>query len=380
MLSGAPSTTGSRLRGRGGTLRTVSDIHDELEREFYDLQSRLGDQDLLADQTAYAQAARRYSELEAIVERIQGLRQAHDDLRTAKEMISDASADDRDILRAEVDDAETAIERLDAELRELLLPTDPNDDKNVIVEIRGAEGGEEANLFARDLFDMYAGYATRQGWKLEVLGAHESDMGGYSDVTFMLEGASVWSRMKHEGGPHRVQRVPVTEAQGRIHTSSATVAVLPEAAEIDVKIDDNDLQVDVFRASGPGGQSVNTTDSAVRITHKPTGIVVSMQDEKSQLQNKARALQVLRARILAAEQDRVAAEQSAARRDQTGGGGRSEKIRTYNFKENRVTDHRIGLTIYKLDRVLGGELDEVVDALVEDERARQLTELDGGNA
>jgi peptide chain release factor 1 len=356
----------------------VSDIHDELEREFLDLQSRLGDQDLLADQTAYTQAARRYSELEAIVERVRGLRQAHEDLRTAKEMITDASADDRDILRAEVDDAESAIVRLDAELRDLLLPKDPNDAKNVIVEIRGAEGGEEANLFARDLFDMYSGYAGRQGWKLEVLGAHESDMGGYSDITFMLKGTAVWSRMKHEGGPHRVQRVPVTEAQGRIHTSSATVAVLPEAAEIDVQIDDNDLQVDVFRASGPGGQSVNTTDSAVRITHKPTGIVVSMQDEKSQLQNKARALQVLRARILAAEQDRVAAEQSAARKDQTGGGGRSEKIRTYNFKENRVTDHRIGLTIYKLDRVLGGELDEVVDALVEHERARQLTELDGG--
>jgi peptide chain release factor 1 len=372
-LSGAP-----RAGRRDGTLPVVSDIHDELEREFLDLQSRLGDQDLLADQTAYTQAARRYSELEAIVERVRGLRQAHEDLRTAKEMITDASADDRDILRAEVDDAEAAIVRLDAELRDLLLPKDPNDAKNVIVEIRGAEGGEEANLFARDLFDMYAGYATRQGWKLEVLGAHESDMGGYSDITFMLKGTAVWSRMKHEGGPHRVQRVPVTEAQGRIHTSSATVAVLPEAAEIDVQIDDNDLQVDVFRASGPGGQSVNTTDSAVRITHKPTGIVVSMQDEKSQLQNKARALQVLRARILAAEQDRVAAEQSAARKDQTGGGGRSEKIRTYNFKENRVTDHRIGLTIYKLDRVLGGELDEVVDALVEHERARQLTELDGG--
>ena len=353
----------------------MSEVHDELEREYEDLQSRLGDPDLIADQAAYAKAAKRYNELEQIVECIRGLRQAHDDVATAKEMLTDASGDDRDMLREEVDTAEATIVELDDRLRELLLPKDPNDEKNVIVEIRGAEGGEEANLFARDLYDMYAGYAGRQGWKLEMMGGHESDMGGWADVTFMLKGDAVWSRMKHEGGPHRVQRVPVTESQGRVHTSSATVTVLPEAEEIEVAIDDNDLQIDVYRASGPGGQSVNTTDSAVRVTHKPTGIVVSMQDEKSQLQNKARALQVLRARILQAEQDKLQAEQSAARKGQTGGGGRSEKVRTYNFKENRITDHRIGLTIYKLDRVLGGELDEVVDALVEHERAEQLTGL-----
>src|SRR5688500_10750239 len=254
----------------------------------------------------------------------------------------------------------------------LLMPKDPNDEKNVIVEIRGAEGGEEANLFARDLYEMYVRYADRQGWKVEVLSADRSDMGGFNEVTFLLKGDGVWSRFKYEGGPHRVQRVPATESQGRIHTSSATVTVLPEAEEVEVQIEDKDINVDVYRSSGPGGQSVNTTDSAVRITHLPTGLVVSMQDEKSQIQNRAKAMLVLRARLLKAEQDKQAAELSDQRRSQVGGGGRSEKIRTYNFKENRVTDHRIGLTLYKLDKVLMGELDEMVDALMADERARQL--------
>jgi peptide chain release factor 1 len=289
-------------------------------------------------------------------------------------MLTESSGDDREQMRVEVAGYEADIVRLTEELKVLMLPKDPNDDKNVIVEIRGAEGGEEANLFARDLYDMYAGYAGRQGWGLEVLEAHESDLGGYAEVTFLLKGDGVWTRMKHEGGPHRVQRVPVTEAQGRIHTSSATVAVLPEAEEVDVAVDPNDLQIDVYRSSGPGGQSVNTTDSAVRITHRPTGLVVSMQDEKSQLQNKDKALRVLRSRLLKLEQDRLAAARSSARREQTGGGGRSEKVRTYNFKENRVTDHRIGLTLYKLDRVLSGELDDVIDALVADDRQRRLSE------
>src|SRR5437660_3518915 len=223
---------------------------------------------------------------------------------------------------------------------------------------------------------MYQRFADRMSWKTEVLGADLSDMGGYNEVTFLLKGDNVWSRMKHEGGPHRVQRVPVTESQGRVHTSSATVTVLPEAEEVDVQIDPNDLKIDVYRSTGPGGQSVNTTDSAVRITHLPTGVVVAMQDEKSQIQNRAKAMQVLRARLLKAEQDKQAAELSDQRRSQVGGGGRSEKIRTYNFKENRVTDHRIGLTIYKLDKVLMGEVDELVDALVADERARQLAGAD----
>jgi peptide chain release factor 1 len=276
------------------------------------------------------------------------------------------------MLRAEVDEAEAAIVRLTDELRLLLLPRDPNDERNVIVEIRGAEGGEEANLWARDLFEMYRAFAARQGWSVDVLGTDPSDLGGYNEVTFALEGDGVWARMHHEAGPHRVQRVPVTESQGRVHTSSATVAVLPEAEEVDVEIDPGDLRVDVYRSSGPGGQSVNTTDSAVRVTHLPTGTVVSMQDEKSQTQNKAKALAVLRARLLKAEQDRQADAASAARRGQVGGGGRAEKVRTYNFKENRVTDHRIGLTVYKLDKVLAGELDDISDALVADEQARRL--------
>jgi peptide chain release factor 1 len=221
---------------------------------------------------------------------------------------------------------------------------------------------------------MYRAFAGRQGWKVEVLGTDPSERGGFNEVAFLLRGDGVWSRMQHEAGPHRVQRVPVTESQGRIHTSSATVTVLPEAEEVDVAIDPNDLRIDVYRSSGPGGQSVNTTDSAVRVTHVPTGLVVSMQDEKSQIQNRAKALQVLRSRLLKLEQDRQEAEQSEARRGQVGGGGRSEKIRTYNFKENRVTDHRIGLTIHKLDKVLAGELDDVSDALVADDQARRLAD------
>jgi peptide chain release factor 1 len=347
-----------------------------LEEEYLDVEARLSDPDVFADQTRYTALTRRYRELEDLVTRYRQLLQVRSDLDTAREMYADADSADREVLKLEVDQAESEIERLEEEIKVLLLPRDPNDGKNVIVEIRGAEGGEEANLFARDLFEMYRAYATRRGWRFEVLSASPSDMGGFSEVVFELRGDDVWTRMKYEGGPHRVQRVPVTESQGRVHTSSATVTVLPEADEIDVSIDPNDLQVDVYRSSGPGGQSVNTTDSAVRVTHKPTGLVVAMQDEKSQIQNRAKALQVLRARLLKREQDRQQAELSSARKDQVGGGGRSEKIRTYNFKENRVTEHRIGLTLYKLDKVLGGDLDDVVDALVADERSRQLHSAD----
>jgi peptide chain release factor 1 len=345
----------------------------DLEREFQEAEARMGDPDLIADQARYQELTRRYRELEPIVAAYRELRERTDDLGAAREMLRDAEGDDRDAMRHEVESAEADMARLEQDLQRLLLPKDPNEGKDVIVEIRGAEGGEEANLFARDLFEMYQGYATRRGWKLEVLGTDPSDMGGFNEVTFALRGDGVWTHMQHEGGPHRVQRVPVTESQGRIHTSSATVTVLPEAEEVEIDIDPNDLQVDVYRSSGPGGQSVNTTDSAVRVTHKPTGVVVAMQDEKSQIQNRAKAMRVLRSRLLKVEQDRQAAEISAERRGQTGGGGRSEKIRTYNYKENRVTDHRIGLTVYKLDKVLAGELDEVVDALVADEQARRLS-------
>ncbi len=346
-------------------LQALADEHAELE-------ARLGDPELVADNKRYVEAMRRYRDLSELVSVGTQLRDRTADLEDWKSMHADADAAEREEMRHEIAAAEVDIEELEKEFRLLLLPKDPNEGRNVIVEIRGAEGGEEANLFARDLFDMYKAYAQGQGWKMEVLSSDPSDLGGLSDVTFQLKGDSVWTRMKFEAGPHRVQRVPVTESQGRVHTSSATVSVLPEADEVDVEIDPNDLQIDTYRSSGAGGQSVNTTDSAVRILHKPTGVMVTMQDEKSQIQNRARALVVLRSRLLRAEQERVQAESSAQRKDQVGGGGRSEKIRTYNFKENRVTDHRIGLTIYKLEKVLQGELDEVSDALVQDERAQQL--------
>ena len=345
---------------------------DGLEEEYAQVAARMNDPAVLSDQHSLRDTGRRLKELEPIVNAYRRYREAVDNLTAGREMLAEATGDDRSLLQAEITDLEATIERLDEELKVLLLPRDPNDEKNVIVEIRGAEGGEEANLWAKELYEMYVRNADRMGWRHEVLGADASDKGGFNEVSFLLKGDGVWSRMKHEGGPHRVQRVPVTESQGRVHTSSATVTVLPEAEEVDVAVDPNDLKVDVYRSTGPGGQSVNTTDSAVRITHLPTGIVVAMQDEKSQIQNRAKAMQVLRARLLKAEQDRQAAEQSEQRRSQVGGGGRSEKIRTYNFKENRVTDHRIGLTLYKLDKVLMGELDDLTDALMADERARQL--------
>lgn len=346
---------------------------EALEREFADVEARLGDPELIADQTRFQVEARRHKELDGVVSIGRSLRSATEDLEAAREMFAESDGDDREMLREEIASLEEQVEESTAAFRLALLPKDPNDDRNVIVEIRGAEGGEEANLFARDLFEMYRGYSARIGWKFELMDGTESDMGGYSLVTFSLSGDGVWSRMQFEGGVHRVQRVPVTESQGRVHTSSATVAILPEAEEVEVDIDENDLQIDVYRASGPGGQSVNTTDSAVRITHKPTGVVVAMQDEKSQLQNKAKALRVLRSRLLQAEQDRQRAEASEARKSQTGGGGRSEKIRTYNFKENRVSDHRINLTIHKLDKVLAGDLGDVSDALLHDDQQKRLS-------
>ncbi|MXZ95284.1 MAG: peptide chain release factor 1 [Acidimicrobiaceae bacterium] len=343
-----------------------------LENELRDVEMRLGDPAVQSDPRRLAELGRRHKQLSEIVATGQRLRSVQDDLDEARRMHGAADAAERAELREMIDELEAAAEAATEELRVLLLPPDPNEGRNVIVEIRGAAGGEEANLFARDLFGMYQAFAKRRRWKLEPLAASPSDLGGYTEVSGLISGDQAWTRMKHEAGTHRVQRVPVTESQGRVHTSSATVSVLPEAEEVDVKIDEADLQVDVFRSSGPGGQSVNTTDSAVRITHLPSGLVVAMQDEKSQLQNKQKALRVLRSRLLQAEQDRASAEQSAMRRGQVGGGDRSEKIRTYNMKENRVTDHRIGVTLYKLDRVLAGELDELSDALVQDEQRALL--------
>ena len=348
---------------------------DELVAEFTELEGRLPAVFASGDQRAARDAGRRHAELKPLVEAYLAFRTAETDLRDARELLDgEADPDMRDYLRTEIADRETALEDLAGEIRELLVPRDPDDGKNVILEIRGAEGGEEANLWAGDLFRMYDAYARRHGWRVEALSSQPSDMGGFREVTLVVKGDDAWARLKYEAGPHRVQRVPATESQGRIHTSAATVAVLPEAEEVDVVIDPNDLEIDVYRSSGPGGQSVNTTDSAVRMTHTPTGLVVTCQDEKSQLQNKEKALRILRSRLLQVERERQEAELADARRSQVKSGGRSEKIRTYNFKENRVTDHRIKVTVQALDQVLaGGEaLDEIVDALAADERRRQL--------
>jgi peptide chain release factor 1 len=352
----------------------IVDRLDTFEREYADLETRLADPSVGSDPDELRRLSTRYHQLGPLVDAARRRRTIIADRDAASELLGIATDDERGALESELASLAGALEAVEAELRGLLVPPDPYAGRNVIVEIRGAEGGEEANLFARDLYEMYQAYAARHGLKVDTLSSDPSDLGGFNEVTFLVRGKDAWPHFKYEGGPHRVQRVPVTESQGRVHTSSATVLVLPEADEVDVQIEDKDLQVDVFRSSGPGGQSVNTTDSAVRLTHLPTGIVVSMQDERSQLQNRARALQVLRARLLEAAERERDAERSAERRAQVGGGGRSEKIRTYNFKENRFTDHRIGFTIYRLADVLAGDLDDVVAALAADDRARQLAE------
>ena len=344
-----------------------------LEDEFVSLEASLSDPDVVADQTRLRDVSRRYKDLTPVIDCVRRLRACRADVEAAGELLASAADDERDSMKAEVAEQESMLAALEEELRLLLLPKDPNDGRAVIMEIRGAEGGEEANLFAGDLYDMYRSYAAAKGWTATVLSEDRSDLGGINQVTLELRGDTVWSRLKFEGGTHRVQRVPVTESQGRIHTSSATVLVLAEADEVEVVIDDKDLDIDVYRSSGAGGQHVNTTDSAVRITHRPTGIVVTMQDERSQLQNRARAMTVLRSRLKQLAEDEQAAAMSAERRSQVGGGGRGEKIRTYNFKENRLTDHRIGFTIYRLQDVLAGDLDEVIDALAAEERTRQLS-------
>ena len=345
-----------------------------LEAEYAAVESELADPTTLSDPDRLRDLSRRHKELGEIVRTWQDLASSREDVVTAREMLTESSGDERELMRKELEEAETRVHELDDRLQTLLLPKDPNEGRNVIMEIRGAVGGDEANLFARNLYDMYIRYAAMQKWKVEVLSEDSSDKDGINEAVFVVKGPDAYLRLEHEGGTHRVQRVPVTEAKGRIHTSTATVTVLPEADEVEIDIDPNDLKVDVYRSTGPGGQSVNTTDSAVRITHLPTGTVVAMQDEKSQIQNRAKAMVVLRARLLKAEQDRQAAEMSAQRRGQVGSGSRTDKIRTYNFKENRVTDHRINLTLYKLDQVLAGDLGEVTDALQDDEKRRKLQE------
>lgn len=344
----------------------------EIEAEYRALEESLGSQEVLSDQAKLRDASRRYKQQTPLVTCIREYQDVSGNAEAARELMADAKGTEREQLQAELEIAQARMAELEERLKILLLPTDPNDGKNLIVEIRGAEGGEEANLFAHDLFDMYSAWAVRNSWSIEVLSLDKSPMGGINQVTMLVKGDSAWTRLRFEGGPHRVQRVPVTEAQGRIHTSSATVMVMPEAEEVEVDIDEKDLNIDVYRASGPGGQGVNTTDSAVRITHIPSGLVVAMQDERSQLQNRLRAMTVLRSRLLKLREDEQAEKMSAERKAQVGKGGRGEKIRTYNFKENRVTDHRIGFTLYQLQDVLAGNVDPVVDALTAQFEIEQL--------
>ena len=342
---------------------TIDTLVEELERSYEEARDRMNDPAVYADRQAAAEAGRRLKELEAPYRLAVEWRGARDDAEAARE--------DPD-LRELVPEIEERIERLEEDLKLALVERDPNDVKDVIVEIRQGVGGDEAALWAADLLRMLTRYAERRSFRTEVLGSSPNEGGGYKDVTFAVKGDGAYSVFKWEGGTHRVQRVPETESQGRIHTSTATVAVMPEAEEVDVAVDPNDLKIDVYRSTGPGGQSVNTTDSAVRVTHLPTGIVVAMQDEKSQLQNKQKALRVLRARLLEAELRRQREELSEARRLQIGGGERAEKVRTYNYPDNRVTDHRVGLTIKRLDRIVEGELDEFTDALSAEDRRRAL--------
>ncbi len=347
---------------------------EEVEQSFRETLESMADPDVAGDQVRYTEVAKRHADLKPIVEAFNAYRAASTDADEAAEL---AGIEDDADLAAELAEMATArseeADRLEQRLKVMLVPKDPNDEKDVIMEIRAAAGGDEAAIWGGDLYRMYERYAEAHGWSIEPITTSASEAGGVKEATFAVKGKGAYSRLKFEAGPHRVQRVPKTESQGRIHTSIATVAVLPEAEAVDIEIHDNDLEVDVFRSTGPGGQSVNTTDSAVRITHKPTGLVVTCQDEKSQLQNKLKAMRVLRARLLQAEIDRQNAELAADRKAQVGTGERAEKIRTYNYRENRVTDHRIGMTIKRLPQILEGDLDDFIDALTLDDEARRLS-------
>jgi peptide chain release factor 1 len=325
------------------------------------LEERLAEPAVASNPAEYAKLAKELSGLRPAAQAAAEYRKLLSDLEGAQAMLDDGDEDLRELAKGEIAELEPRRAELEKQIRLLLVPRDPNDDKNAILEIRAGTGGTEAALFAHDLFRMYGRYAERRGWKVEPLSLSESEAGGVKEVIAAVSGDQVFHRLKHERGVHRVQRVPATESQGRIHTSTVTVAVLPEAEEVDVQINPTDLRIDVFRSSGPGGQSVNTTDSAVRVTHIPTGVVVQCQDEKSQLKNKTKAMKVLRARLLEAEQERAAGERASERRSQVGTGGRSEKIRTYNFPQSRITDHRAGVTVHQLEAVLQGDLDDLLD-------------------
>src|SRR5690554_1208264 len=346
-----------------------------LEEKYEELTREMSDPDIFNDPQAYNKLAKAHADLGEIVGKYREYRQVLQDLEDAELMLDEPQDEDfAAMLNEEIERLSEAEERLKSELQVLLLPKDPNDDKNVIVEVRAGTGGDEAALFAGTLFRMYSRYAEVERWKVEVLSSNATELGGFKEIIFVIEGKGAYSRLKFESGVHRVQRIPTTEAGGRIHTSTATVAVLPEAEEVELHIEPNDLKFDVYRSSGPGGQSVNTTDSAVRVTHLPTGLVVACQDEKSQLKNKEKALKILRARLYDQLQEEAEREQAATRRSQVGTGERSERIRTYNFPQGRVTDHRINLTLYKLDLVVDGDLDEIIEALTTANQVEQLKE------
>jgi len=350
---------------------------EELERRLAEIEAEWSRPEVASDPERSKYLGREQSRLAPVVDNARLLRGARAQLEGARrDRDAEADAETREMARQIVDELEAEETRLTEELRLALLPRDPNDDRNVIIELRAGTGGEEAALFAAELFRMYGRYADRRAWKWQLLSAHETDSGGMREVILEIQGDGAYSRLKYEGGVHRVQRVPETESSGRIHTSTATVAVLPEADEVDVKIDEKDLRIDVYRSSGPGGQSVNTTDSAVRITHLPSGLVVAIQDEKSQHKNKAKAMAVLRSRLLELEQRKVHDAEAAVRLGMVGSGERSEKIRTYNFPQDRVTDHRIGMDLHNLPQVLDGDLDRLLDALIQTDQAERLANMD----
>lgn len=346
---------------------------EALEDRFRILSEKISDPDVISDQENWRKYMKEHSDLSPIIEKYREYKTAKQTIQDDKEMLESGEGKElEDLIKEEISEAERTLKVVSEELKVLLLPKDPNDEKNVIIEIRGGTGGEEAALFAADLMRMYSMYAESQRWKIDILNSSPTDIGGYKEVSFSIEGQGAYSKFKFESGVHRVQRVPSTESGGRIHTSAVTVAVLPEVEEVEVQIDQNDLRIDVFRAGGPGGQCVNTTDSAVRITHIPTGIVVSCQDEKSQFKNKDKAMKILRSRIYEVMEEQRHKEIADERKSQVGSGDRSERIRTYNFPQGRVTDHRINLTLYKLEQVLNGSLDELIDSLITADQSAKL--------
>jgi len=347
---------------------------DFLAEKYAELNDKISNPEIIADQNLWKKLVKEHAHIEPIIQKYNEYSKVLAGVDDAKEMLADKQLDKefREMAELELEELTEKKTNLEEELRILLLPKDPNDDKNVIVEIRAGAGGSEAALFAGDLFRMFTRYAERQGWKSEIMSSNIPDIGGIKEIIFLIEGSGAYSRLKYESGVHRVQRIPTTESGGRIHTSTATVAVLPEAEDVEIEVNANDLRVDVYRSSGNGGQSVNTTDSAVRITHEPTGLVVTCQDEKSQLKNKEKALKILKARLFEIEQQKQASEIAENRKSQVGSGDRSERIRTYNFPQGRISDHRIGMTIYQLDAFLDGDIDEMINALTTSDQAARL--------